>query len=83
MARPVIFDEANTTYRGDGKEIRDLHCHVDGDVTTAKWELTDEEIAFIVQHRCIFVAQMNFKQPLQPQLVMAQYPFESPSNLDS
>lgn len=75
MGVPIAFPEANTVYRGDGKEIGDLPCFRSPEQTISKWELTVEEIAYIKEHGHVWLSQMNFGAPLQPQCVFTRYPF--------
>jgi tRNA-splicing ligase RtcB len=74
-AQPIRFEEANTLWRGDGKDVGDLPAFVDAQQTITKWELTEEEVAYIRDHGHVWVSQLNGGRPLQPQCVSTRYPF--------
>jgi len=75
MAKVVEFAEQNATFRGDGKTIGDMPCYTDEVMTISCWELSEEDLANIVKTGKIFVAQMNYNEPLQPQAIWFENPF--------
>jgi len=79
MAEPIEFAEANATFKGDGtKRLKDLRCHIDGNVTISCWKLSPEEIAEIVKTGVVWLGQMNYGKQLQPQAVWGDSPFRVP-----
>ena len=75
MAVGVEFPEANFVFKGDGQKVTDLPCFVDQVMTISKWKLSPEEIEFIIREGHIYLCQMNYGHPLQPQAIMPYYPF--------
>lgn len=47
---------------------------IDDDMGTllTRWELTEEEIAYIVKHRCLYIWLATFGEPIQPLRVTAE-----------
>lgn len=65
--KPIPFPGQNVVFAKDQPEYRPLPALrlPDGEVITC-WEMSDEEIADIVQSRKIYLKQLTFNQPLQP-----------------
>jgi len=53
--KPVTFNGINTTLRGNGDTIADLPVYTDGLACVSAWELSDEEIAYLVKHRKVYL----------------------------
>jgi hypothetical protein len=70
MAQPIEFPGQNVVYGKDQKEYLPLPAkkEEDGTVTTC-WELTPEERMQVFNTGKIYLKQMTFNQPLQPQNV--------------
>lgn len=77
MSKPIDFTASNMVCKSLDRNIGDLPCFVEGNIAISCWELTDEEIAYIVKHRHVWLSQLNFGKPLQPQKVWGEYPFEN------
>lgn len=78
MPKPIDFPQVNTLYRGDNAEIGDLPCYRDSQQTISCWELTPDELQEITRNGGkIYLSQMNFLAPLQPQAIWATSPFEA------
>lgn len=65
--KPIEFHEQNVVYAKDQPEYTPLpgHKNQDGDLVTC-WELSDEEIKFIVETKQLWLKVKTFNQPLQP-----------------
>lgn len=74
---PINFTEAHTVYAPDQPEYRALPAHRSNDasgVATTCWKLSAmERLKLLVTGR-VWVQQMTFNDPLQPQLVSADKP---------
>jgi hypothetical protein len=75
MAKVVEFPEQNAVFTGNGKNIVDLPCFMDGQMTIACWEPSKEDLANLVKTGKIYVGQMNYGEPLQPQALWFESPF--------
>lgn len=74
---PGSFPEETVVLGKDQPEYLPLCAHVSDDQTqtvTTCWDLNDVDIAAIIKHRKIWVQQLTFGQPLQPQRVTAFKP---------
>jgi hypothetical protein len=85
--KPIEFPEQNHVWGvppGAEDRILPLPCWVEWmvvqtkngprkiiNMTLSKWELTDEEIAFVVKNRFLWLKQVNGGNPLQPQWIHA------------
>jgi len=67
---PVRFAECNFTLAERQPEYQPLpaHWHEETAVITTCWQLSPKEIEQVVAHGHIFIQQLTFKHPLQPQL---------------
>lgn len=75
--KPAKFPASNVEFAKDQPEYQMLPAHVSSaaqGVVTTCWELNDIEVAAIVKHRRIWLQQMTFGEPLQPQLPSAIKP---------
>ena len=68
--KPIEFKEQNVVYAKDQKEYQPLPSlkFEDGEVLTC-WKLSWKELFRVVFTRRIWVAQLSFNKPLQPQFV--------------
>lgn len=68
--KPIEFKEQNVVYAKDQKEYHPLPAlkFEDGEVLTC-WKLSWKELFRVVFTRRIWVAQLSFNKPLQPQFV--------------
>jgi hypothetical protein len=79
--KPVSFPQQNFTYTvppGQEDKMQPLPCYRDQLQTVSLWELTDEEVEWIVTNRKIWLSQWNEMQPLQAQRPFAE-PFPFPA----
>ena len=74
---PVTFPGSNVVLAKDQPEYLPLPAHVApgayGIVTTC-WELTDEDLAKIIETRKVWCSQYTFNTGLQPQLLTVETP---------
>ena len=72
---PVSFPEVNTTFAKDQPQYQPLHAHKDlvGIVTTC-WKLTLRERLRVLWTGRVWLQQMTFNAPLQPQLPHTEKP---------
>ena len=68
--KPIKFKESNAVFGKDQKEYQPLPALVfeDGEVLTC-WKLSWKELLKVVFSRKIWVAQLTFNYPMQPQFV--------------
>jgi len=68
--KPIEFKEQNVVFAKDQKEYQPLPAlkFEDGEVLTC-WKLSWKELLRVVFTRKIWVAQLSFNNPLQPQFV--------------
>lgn len=68
--KPVRFEECNFTLAERQPEYQPLpaHWHPETAVITTCWQFDEEEKRLVQEHGLIFIQQMTFKHPLQPQL---------------
>ncbi len=68
--KPIDFKESNVVFGKDQKEYQPLPAlkFKDGETLTC-WKLSWKELFRVIITRRIFVAQLTFNQPLQPQFV--------------
>ena len=75
---PVTFPEHNCVYGAGQEEYQPLPVHRSRPpyvTVTSCWQLTAEEIDYLRQHGGrIWVQQLTFGSPLQPQLVSVEKP---------
>lgn len=75
MATPIDFPGANVVIAKDQPEYLPLPALVAGDGTVVScWRLTPEELAEVQRTGCVYVGQLTFGEPLQPQWVAAALP---------
>lgn len=67
--KPVKFEGYNIVFGEGQEEYQPLPAHRSstGEVTTA-WELTEEEIKYLVTHKVLYLRTLTFNRPIQPQL---------------
>lgn len=65
--KPIEFNEQNVVYAKDQPEYTPLPGFKNeaGDLVTC-WELTEDEIRFIIETKQLWIAVKTFNQPLQP-----------------
>lgn len=65
--KPIEFHEQNVVYAKDQPQYTPLPAfkNEDGDLVTC-WELSDEEIKYIVETKQLWLGIKTFNQPLQP-----------------
>lgn len=74
---PVKFPEQTVEVAKDQDEYLTLPAYQDEHETISCWELTDEELHQLMTTRRLWIRQMNFGFPLQPQLPQVENPFET------
>jgi hypothetical protein len=75
MPEPVTFPEANAVFTSKTEGVSDLPCFVNEEMTVACWKLTDEERKLVAETGFVWLGQMNYGKPLQPQAVWFKNPF--------
>lgn len=78
--KPVHFKEANVVFAADQPEYQPLPAFVGGDANRTVvtcWKLSPEELAEVQRTGMIWLMQMTFGQPLQPQLPLVEKPLKS------
>ncbi|MBQ3765872.1 MAG: hypothetical protein II874_03960 [Bacteroidales bacterium] len=64
----VKFEGCNTVYGADQPEYKPLHAQRTGNVTITCYRLSFKERVKLLFTGLLWLGQMNFGQPLQPQL---------------
>lgn len=71
--KPIEFKEQNTVFGEGQKEYLPLPAYVDPDpegyVITC-WRLSIKERLVVLLSGCLWLSQMSFHEPLQPQLIV-------------
>jgi hypothetical protein len=78
MAKPIDFPESTCVLAKDQPEYLPLPVHITCTrerITTSCWKLTWRERFKILLTGKVWVGQLTFGQPLQPQLVDIDSPF--------
>jgi hypothetical protein len=73
--QPVKFTEMNCTLAEDQPEYRPLPAYQDNLVTVSRWQLGILERLRMLFTGRLWLMQMNFGDPLQPQLPSLRSPF--------
>ena len=74
---PVSFPGMTTVFAKDQPEYQALPAHVSvRGVVTSCWEFTDAELAELLNTKCLWLQQLTFGAPLQPQLPSVEIPLE-------
>ena len=73
---PIEFPQHNVKLAEDQEEYLMLPAYQDQIETISCWRLTDEDIELLKTNRVIWLRQMNFGKPLQPQLPTLKDPFD-------
>lgn len=71
----VKFKEMTCTIAKDQPEYMPLPAYQDDRFTVSKWKLNWRERVRLLFSGTIYLMQMNFRQPLQPQLMRLDSPF--------
>lgn len=68
--KPIEFKESNVVFGKDQKEYQPLPAlkFEDGEVLTC-WKLSWKELLRVIVTRKVWVSQLTFNHPLQPQYV--------------
>jgi hypothetical protein len=73
--KPVAFPQATVVFAKDQPEYTPLPAHVSRQgVVTSCWALTELELQALLQTKCIWISQLTFGDPLQPQLPSVDKP---------
>lgn len=72
---PTMFEEAHLTYGGHQPEYRPLPAWKDDKRTISCWRLTWRERLKLLLRGRLWLMQLNFDAPLQPQLPLVDNPF--------
>jgi hypothetical protein len=74
--KPISFPEQTRTWTGGpGSEVKDLPAFSDDRVTVTCWTLSWPERLVVLMRGRVWLSQLNFGKPLQPQKVSAKSPF--------
>ncbi len=66
--KPIEFPEVNMTYGANQPEYLPLPCYRDHEYTISCWQLTWRERLYFLLGGPLWLRQLNFGSPLQPQL---------------
>ena len=72
--KPIEFPGANVVWAKDQPEYQPLPARVEGDITLTCWRLTWWERLKVLLLGRLWLQQMNYRQPLQPQLPSVDSP---------
>lgn len=72
---PIAFEGSNVVIAKDQPEYLPLPAYVDNSETITCWKLTWKERFKIFFTGILWFRQMNYGDPLQPQLPTLNYPF--------
>ena len=72
---PVEFPQQNKKIAEQQDEYLTLPAFVDGGRTVSCWKVSFIERVIILVTGKLWLSQLNFSHPLQPQLVSARSPF--------
>lgn len=75
--KPVEFPDQNIVWGGDG--YLPLHAFVNDERTISCWSLTVRERLRLLWSGRLWLHQLNFGAPLQPQKLSLASPFDSPT----
>ena len=65
---PVVFKEINVTFAENQPQYLPLPAHRDAaGIVTTRWRLSFAERIKLLWSGCVWLQQMTFYQPLQPQ----------------
>lgn len=73
--RPITFPGHNIVMGADQPQYQPLPALSIENQVISCWELTPEDIAKITETGVIWLSQLTFGQPLQPQIPSADQPF--------
>ncbi len=75
--KPIKFKQQNCIFAMNQPEYRSLFAHKDKDgKVTSCWKFTFKERLKILFKGNLFIRNLTFNKPLQPQLPMIDNPFE-------
>lgn len=77
--KPVEFPEQTVVWAKDQPEYRPLPAYSNERETISCWHLTWRERMTLLVRGRLWLRQMNFGGPLQPQLPQTENPFEAQS----
>lgn len=77
--KPEDFPESNKTWGGNQPRYLPLPAYSDATETVSRWRLSWWERLCVLFTGRLWLRQMNFGQPLQPQKPQVEYPFVSSS----
>jgi len=73
--KPIEFAEQTTVWAKNQPPYRPLPAYTDEEQTISLWELTWRERLRVLFRGRLWLRQMNFGEPLQPQLPGLENPF--------
>ena len=76
--KPIEFRENNKVLAKDQPQYQPLPVFMDETETVSCWRLTLLERLTLLFTGNLWLRQMNFGEPLQPQLPTVEYPFGTP-----
>jgi len=78
--KPVAFPEQTHVLGKDQPEYQPLPVHMTPDGTAVScWRLSWRERLYLLVTGRLWLMQLTFNQPLQPQIVQVDAPFEVPA----
>ena len=74
--KPIEFKEQNTVFAKDQPEYVPLPAYTDKKQTISLWQMTWPERMLVLLCGKLWLRQLNFDEPLQPQLPQVVSPFK-------
>lgn len=74
--QPIVFKEANTVFAEDQDEYLALPAFRDEDEVISCWKFSLRDRLKVLIGRPLWLRQLNFGRPLQPQQPTLDKPFE-------
>lgn len=64
--KSVPFNGVNTTLKGNGDTVADMVIYTDGLACVSAWEISDEELAYLIKHRRIYLTVFHVPDNFPP-----------------
>lgn len=74
--KPISFPEKNKVWAENQPQYQPLPTYSDGTQTISCWAFTWKERLQVLFGRPLWLLQLNFGQPLQPQLLTMKKPID-------
>lgn len=77
--RPIKFPQQTVVWAEDQPPYLPLPAYTDASETISLWQLSWRERLTVLFKGCLWLRQMNFGRPLQPQMLSVETPFITPT----